>query len=53
MAEYMLYGFAQSGNSYKPALMLNLCGADSTPRFVDFQRRDALARVPHQRQCHG
>jgi len=36
MAEYTLYGFAQSGNSYKPALMLNLCGADWTPRFVDY-----------------
>ena len=28
MAEFLLYGFAQSGNSYKAALMLNLCGAD-------------------------
>lgn len=36
MSEYTLYCFAQSGNAYKPALMLNLCGADWTPRFVDF-----------------
>lgn len=36
MAEYTLYCFAQSGNAYKAALMLNLCGADWTPRFVDF-----------------
>ena len=36
MAEYTLYCFAQSGNSYKPALMLALCGADWSPRFVDF-----------------
>jgi glutathione S-transferase len=36
MAEYLLYGFAQSGNSYKAALMLNLCGADWTARFVDY-----------------
>ena len=36
MADYLLHGFAQSGNSYKVALMLNLCGADWTPRFVDF-----------------
>jgi glutathione S-transferase len=36
MAEYLLYGFAQSGNSYKPALYLELAGADWTPRFVDF-----------------
>lgn len=28
MAEYTLYGFAQSGNSYKPALYLELAGAD-------------------------
>ncbi len=36
MTEYALYCFAQSGNSYKAALMLNLCGADWVPRFVDF-----------------
>jgi glutathione S-transferase len=36
MAEYALYCFAQSGNAYKAALMLNLCNADWTPRFVDF-----------------
>ena len=36
MAEFKLYCFAQSGNAYKAALMLNLCGADWEPRFVDF-----------------
>ena len=36
MAEYTLYCFAQSGNAYKPALMLALCGADWAPRWVDF-----------------
>ena len=36
MAEYRLYCFAQSGNAYKPALMLNLCGAEWEPVFVDF-----------------
>jgi len=36
MAEYILYCFAQSGNAYKPALMLALCGADWAPRYVDF-----------------
>ncbi|MEI7443689.1 MAG: glutathione S-transferase [Burkholderiales bacterium] len=35
-AEYTLHCFAQSGNAYKAALMLNLCDADWTPRFVDF-----------------
>jgi glutathione S-transferase len=28
VAEYTLYGFAQSGNAYKAALMLELAGAD-------------------------
>jgi glutathione S-transferase len=36
LAEYTLYCFAQSGNAYKAALTLNLCGADWAPRFVDF-----------------
>lgn len=36
MAEYQLYCFAQSGNSYRVALMLNLIGADWHPLFVDF-----------------
>jgi glutathione S-transferase len=36
MSDYTLYCFAQSGNAYKAALMLNLCGADWSPRFVDF-----------------
>jgi glutathione S-transferase len=36
MAEYVVYGFAQSGNSYKVALYLELAGADWASRFVDF-----------------
>ena len=36
MADYVLHCFAQSGNAYKPALMLELAGADWTPRFVDY-----------------
>ena len=36
MSEYTLYCFAQSGNAYKPALALELAGADWEPRFVDF-----------------
>jgi glutathione S-transferase len=35
-AEYTLYCFAQSGNAYKPALALELAGADWAPRFVDY-----------------
>jgi glutathione S-transferase len=34
--EFTLYCFAQSGNAYKAALMLNLCGAKWQPRLVDF-----------------
>ena len=29
MAEYTLHCFAQSGNAYKPALALQLAGADA------------------------
>jgi glutathione S-transferase len=36
MAEYQLYCFAQSGNAYRNALMLNLIGADWEPIYVDF-----------------
>lgn len=39
-SEYVLYCFAQSGNAYKAALMLNLCAADWTPRFVDYFNRE-------------
>ena len=38
MAEYQLYCFAQSGNAYRAALMLNLIGADWQPIYVDFFR---------------
>lgn len=36
MADYVLYCMAQSGHSYKVALMLELCGADWDTRWVDF-----------------
>jgi len=36
MSEYELYCFAESGNAYKAALMLELCGLDWTAEFVDF-----------------
>lgn len=36
MAEYLLYGFGESGNAYKAALMLQLCRLDWQLRFVDF-----------------
>ncbi|MGH1351214.1 MAG: glutathione S-transferase family protein [Methyloligellaceae bacterium] len=36
MSEYKLYCFAQSGNAYKAALMLQLCEADWSAEFVDY-----------------
>jgi glutathione S-transferase len=36
MPEYQLYCFAQSGNAYRCALMLNLIGAEWQPIFVDY-----------------
>lgn len=36
MPDYQLYCFAQSGNSYRAALMLNLIGADWKPVWFDF-----------------
>lgn len=45
---YRLHCFAQSGNSYKVALMLELAGADWTPVWMDFFNggtRDAAFRA--------
>ena len=36
MSDYQLYCFAQSGNAYRAALMLNLIGANWKPVWVDF-----------------
>ena len=38
--EYVLYCFAQSGNAYKAALMLNFSGAEWPPRLVDYFNRE-------------
>ena len=46
--EFTLYCFAQSGNAYKAALMLNLCGAKWAPRFVDFFNGET--RTPEYRE---
>jgi glutathione S-transferase len=48
MAEYQLYCFAQSGNAYRNALMLNLIGADWEPVFVDFFK--GAVRTPEFRE---
>ncbi len=49
MPEYQLYCFAQSGNSYRAALMLNLIGADWAPVFVDFFKA-GQTRTPEFRE---
>ena len=48
MAEYQLYCFAQSGNAYRVALMLNLIGADWEPLWVDFFAK-GVQRTPEYR----
>jgi glutathione S-transferase len=49
MSEYQLYCFAQSGNAYRAALMLNLIGADWEPIWVDFFGR-MVQRTPEFRE---
>jgi len=49
MAEYELYCFAQSGNAYRAALMLNLIGADWKPVWVDFFK-GLVQRTPGYRE---
>jgi glutathione S-transferase len=36
MSEYRLYCVGESGNCFKVALMLNVCGCDWQPVFVDY-----------------
>jgi glutathione S-transferase len=48
MSEYQLYCFAQSGNCYRAALMLNLIGADWEPLSIDFFGK-AVQRTPEYR----
>ena len=46
--EFKLYCFAQSGNAYKAALTLQLCGAKWEARFVDFFNGET--RTPEYRE---
>ena len=48
---FTLYCFAQSGNCYKPALALQLAGADWTPRFVDYFKGET--RAPAYREINA
>ncbi|MEJ8570177.1 glutathione S-transferase [Microbaculum marinum] len=50
MAEYHLYCFAQSGNAYKTALMLETTGCDWGSRFVDFFNGET--RTPEYRRIN-
>ena len=47
MSTYQLYCFAESGNSYKAALMLELCKLNWQPIWVDFF--NGLTRTPAYR----
>jgi glutathione S-transferase len=47
---FTLYCFAQSGNCYKPALALQLAGADWAPRFVDYFKGET--RTPAYREIN-
>jgi glutathione S-transferase len=51
MADFRLYCFAQSGNAYKAALMLNLCGADWEARYVDYFNGET--RTPEFREINA
>ncbi len=50
MADYQLYCFAQSGNAYRAALMLQLIGADWEPIWYDFFGT-APQRMPEFREA--
>ena len=50
MAEYLLHGFAQSGNCYKAALCLEFAAADWKPRFVDYFNGET--RTPEYRKIN-
>lgn len=50
MAEFHLYCFAQSGNAYKAALMLELTDCDWGSRFVDFFNGET--RTPEYRRLN-
>jgi glutathione S-transferase len=52
LAEYQLYCFAQSGNAYRCALMLNLIGADWQPIWVDFFEKGVQRSVEYRSQVN-
>ncbi len=50
MSEYRLHCFAQSGNCYKAALLMELAGADWEPVFVDYFHDGS--RTPEYREIN-
>jgi glutathione S-transferase len=48
MSDYQLYCFAQSGNAYRAALMLNLIGADWQPVWIDFFGEGVQRKTPYR-----
>lgn len=48
MADFKLYGFGESGNSYKVALMLELCRLQWQPIWVDYFNGET--RTPEYRE---
>ena len=48
MTEFQLYCFAQSGNAYRAALMLNLIGADWEPVWIDFFGEGVQRKTPYR-----
>ncbi len=52
MSEYQLYCFAQSGNAYRAALMLNLMGADWEPKWIDFFGEGVQRKEPYRTEVN-
>jgi glutathione S-transferase len=48
MSDYQLYCFAQSGNAYRAALMLNLIGANWEPKWIDFFGAGVQRQAPYR-----
>jgi glutathione S-transferase len=52
MTEFQLYCFAQSGNAYRAALMLNLIGADWEPIWIDFFGEGVQRKEPYRTEIN-
>ncbi len=52
MSDYRLYCFAQSGNAYRAALMLNLIGAKWEPVWIDFFGEGVQRKAPYRTEVN-